>query len=496
MTRFVAITALALGTVMRPSTTVAACLGDCSSNQVVTVDEILLGVNIALGTMPIDQCGTFDSNGDQQVTVDEIITAVNHALNGCPAYGGNYSGSVTFDAQHQGSIQLSVDANGHVSGALLVSAGGAASRFQPNLTFPAGGVSATLSGSVDLNTGTFSVSGSFVDGDGQTVSVTISGTLPGPSGQASVTVQVGSDTFTGTVNAGSPPTPTPPSAVTATPTPTATPSPTSAPVGSPRIVYAGGSGDFNIFVIGVDGSGKTKLTNNAGTNSYPAWSPDGTKIAFSTPYQTGNDIAVMNADGSNPHLLTQDSGLNYFPAWSPDGTRIVFVAGGGDVIDIMNADGSNRHQLVSRGAVGETYGHLSWCPDGTRIAFESTRPKGGSSDSKFEIWAMNPDGTELVQLTNNDASDRWPAWRRDTLRIAFDSQRGFSNRNLYIMNLDGAGQTQLTQDPFAAAHPAWSHDGTQIAYSSLLGLRVANANGSNAVTVPGTDGSIKDFDFK
>jgi hypothetical protein len=62
----------------------AQCAGDCGADGVVTVDEVITGVNIALGTTSVEQCGVFDFSGDDMVTVDEIITAVNNALNGCP----------------------------------------------------------------------------------------------------------------------------------------------------------------------------------------------------------------------------------------------------------------------------------------------------------------------------------------------------------------------------------------------------------------------------
>ncbi len=68
-----------------PSVTSAACVGDCDGSGQVTVDEIIVMVNIALGTADITQCPVADANADGQVTVDEIVTAVNAALNGCPA---------------------------------------------------------------------------------------------------------------------------------------------------------------------------------------------------------------------------------------------------------------------------------------------------------------------------------------------------------------------------------------------------------------------------
>ncbi len=61
------------------------CTGDCSGDSVVTVDEIVTMVNIALGTADISSCEAGDANADGQITVDEILTAVNNALNGCPA---------------------------------------------------------------------------------------------------------------------------------------------------------------------------------------------------------------------------------------------------------------------------------------------------------------------------------------------------------------------------------------------------------------------------
>jgi len=67
-----------------PSTpTLAACAGDCDQDGSVTVDEVILGVNIALGTTSVDVCLAMDSSGDGIVTVDEVVTAVNHALDGC-----------------------------------------------------------------------------------------------------------------------------------------------------------------------------------------------------------------------------------------------------------------------------------------------------------------------------------------------------------------------------------------------------------------------------
>ncbi len=111
----------------------------------------------------------------------------------------------------------------------------------------------------------------------------------------------------------------------------------------------------------------------------------------------------MNAeDGSNQTRLTNNADIDEFPAWSPDGTKIAFSRN----LDIyvMNAeDGSNQINISNNNAALDT--HPSWSPDGTKIAFASIR------DGNFEIYVMNAeDGSNQTRLTNNNVIDRFPDW--------------------------------------------------------------------------------------
>jgi Tol biopolymer transport system component len=125
--------------------------------------------------------------------------------------------------------------------------------------------------------------------------------------------------------------------------------------------------------------------------------------------------------------------------------------------------GSRPHPVRALAALAlAAIAALSWAaPAGAatngRIAFTSNR------DGDAEIYSMKPDGTDVVQLTNNTTNDDHPAWSADGARIAFDSDRTGTSQ-IWVMNADGSGQTQVTADPEGDTDPTWSPDGAQIAF--------------------------------
>jgi dipeptidyl aminopeptidase/acylaminoacyl peptidase len=164
--------------------------------------------------------------------------------------------------------------------------------------------------------------------------------------------------------------------------------------------------DTEIFVMNADGSGQTNLTNNPAQDGSPDWSPDGTKIAFTSNRRSGvtYDIVVMNADGSGQTEVTTDPADDVDPNWSPDGKRIAFARFGGNVdIFVMNADGSGQRNLTDDGSNDRG---PAWSPDGKKIAFTSN----GEGDN-LDIFVMNVDGTARRNLTNNAAQDLDPNWQ-------------------------------------------------------------------------------------
>jgi Tol biopolymer transport system component len=218
----------------------------------------------------------------------------------------------------------------------------------------------------------------------------------------------------------------------------------------------------DIYVMNADGSEQTRLTNNNASNWEPSWSPDGTKIAFTSTADGNPKIYVMNADGSNVTKLTsgtEEDGFN--PSWSPDGTKIAFASfrDGNWEIYVMNAaDGSGVKRLTNSAPDRDDY--PSWSPDGTKIAF--TIDKG--NDGSPQIYVMNADGSNPTRLTNSARSDSSPIWSPDGTKIAFWSDREDGNFDVYVMNADGSGVKRLTDDPDKDWDPTWSPDGTKIAF--------------------------------
>ncbi len=221
---------------------------------------------------------------------------------------------------------------------------------------------------------------------------------------------------------------------------------------------------FEVCVFDSDGSDLERLTNNNAADVDPAWSPDGARIAFASTRDGNVEIYAVNADGTDAERLTNNSGIDREPAWSPDGARIAFASDrdGNREIYVVNADGSDVERLTNNSGFD---GQPAWSPDGTEIAFASDR------DGSLEIYVMNADGSDVERLTNNGATDFSPTWSPDGARIAFMSNRDAERGEryvweIYVMNADGSDAERLTNNGDGARDPAWSPDGTEIAFWS------------------------------
>lgn len=249
-----------------------------------------------------------------------------------------------------------------------------------------------------------------------------------------------------------------------------------------------------IYAVKADAGGQRAVTRGFA----PAWSRDGSRLAFVREPGRNPDVYVSGADGRNVRRLTKAPSAEFSPSWSPDGKRIAFASNrsGRFAVYVMRADGTGLRRVAPRRDGGGDAHSPSWSPDGRLIAFSSSH----ATPENPEIYVVRPDGSGLKRLTRTKGGvevlgdDGWPRWSPDGKRIVFSSNRT-GDGEVWIMRADGSGQRRLAglprRDDWA---PAFSPDGTQVAFHSLDArgrslLYVVNSDGTRlrSLGIAGTD---------
>ncbi len=230
----------------------------------------------------------------------------------------------------------------------------------------------------------------------------------------------------------------------------------------------------DLYVRPIDGSASTRITNDAAEDVMPAFSPDGTTLAFASDRSGNYDIWMINIEGGAPVRLTTDDAHEYHPAYSPDGRRLAYCRTNPrtqrNEIWYIELRHPNHRVFVDYGTMPE------WSPDPAEsvLAFQRARERGTHS---YALWTIRIDDethgrpTEIISASNAAAIN--PTWSPDARRIAFatvtNDDAGEQTMDLWTIPREGTDLRHLTTDPGEEYQPSWSADGRIYFVSSRSG---------------------------
>ena len=190
-----------------------------------------------------------------------------------------------------------------------------------------------------------------------------------------------------------------------------------------------------------------------GTTLSPAWSSDGSRLAFSSSKSGDPEIYTSNASGGEVHRVTAFRGPDVSPVWNPkSNAQIAWVSGrsGLPQIYIMDSDGANIQRMTDGGYATSP----SWSPSGQFLAFSWNRKYGPGAPGGQDIYIMDIASKRWVQLTHEAGSNDFPSWSPDGRHLVFQRQEN-GRIEIWSMLADGTEQQQLTHDGWNAM-PNWS----------------------------------------
>jgi WD40-like Beta Propeller Repeat len=251
-------------------------------------------------------------------------------------------------------------------------------------------------------------------------------------------------------------------------------------VGDLRLVFTGAAGEEGGDLFGLTRDGQVRRLTDDGGSYGPSFSPDASRVVFSsvgdegevsdTIGASGLDLYVMAADGSGRRrLLEGDEDVS--PAWAPDGDQIAFVRGGAadgaGRIFVVDPDDESAHALVEHDGPGED-ADPAWSRDGTQLAFVRTEPDGLS-----RLMVADADGSDARSVLARPEALGSPSWSPDGTTLVFTvGTGGESGGSIVLLDLEEGSVETVAESGFA---PAWSASGRLYGY--VRAPRIADFSG-------------------
>lgn len=220
-----------------------------------------------------------------------------------------------------------------------------------------------------------------------------------------------------------------------------------------------------LYLKAVDGATLTQITDEAADDVQPAFSPDGTRLAFASNRSGQWDIWLVDTNGKSPTQITDNPAADLHPSWSPDGKQLVFCrlqgGEGRGELWIVDVDNPAAQRLIGEGLFPE------WSPNGDKIVYQRARARGSRA---FSIWTIDVRNQEALYPTEVAGSPRLalisPSWSMDGTRIVFaamlSDQEGLlrgGRAEICVIDADGRGFQRLSSGRGENYSPTWSADG-------------------------------------
>ena len=239
----------------------------------------------------------------------------------------------------------------------------------------------------------------------------------------------------------------------------------------------GGRSWSSLALVGFDGEGLRRLTKVRTLNILPRWSPDGSKIVF-TSYRRGNpDLYVLPKSGGKAQVLSARRGMNLTANYSPDGSKIVasLSKDGNPEIYILDAiDGSILRRITESRYIDTS---PAWSPDGKELVFVSNR-QGGP-----QIFVVSANGGEPRRVSFNGSYNTDPVWspKRGKRLVAYTTRSETGKMDVVTLDLNSSKMVRVTQNEGNHEEPSFAPNGHAIAYTKTgkgAGIYIANVDGT------------------
>ena len=207
--------------------------------------------------------------------------------------------------------------------------------------------------------------------------------------------------------------------------------------------------NIDLFELNFKTGALKLLSNRKGINSGAAYAPSGDRIAYTMSYTGNPEIHILDLETKESTQLTKSIGFDVDPVFSPDGRQLAFVSSrpGKPMVYVMDIKNPNDvKRLTYAGAYNAT---PTWSPDGKKIAF------AGWLDKHFDLFTITADGNKIDRLTKDDGNNEDPYFSPDGNFLVYTSNRS-GGKNIFLMNSDGGDVKRLTFGLGNCVAPKWS----------------------------------------